>query len=187
MHLRGMEVMTEAVRGRLHRAVASAATGDEVAFGEIVAEHHDYMRRVCRFITRDDGLADDAVQAAWGIAWRKLGSLRDADRLRPWLVSVAANEAKRLAKRRRRRLELEVAVDVSDRPGGIDPATSIERLDLRRAMAKLNPDERALLALRYVAGFSSVELSEAIGLSPPGTRARLARLLKRLREDLDHG
>ena len=89
-----MEVMTEALRGELHRAVESAAAGDEVAFGHIVAAYHDDMRRVCRFITRDDSLAEDAVQSAWTIAWRKLGSLREPARLKPWLVSVAANEAK---------------------------------------------------------------------------------------------
>ena len=179
--------MTEAVRGELHGTVASAASGDEVAFGRIVGAHHDDMRRVCRFITRDDGLADDAVQAASAIAWQKLGSLRDPTRLRPWLISVAANEAKRQAKHRRRRLEVEVAVDASERPGGVDPATGIARMDLRRAMAKLDPDDRALLAMRYVAGFKSAELAAATGRSAGGTRARLARLLKRLREELDHG
>ena len=54
----------------------------------------------------------DAVQAAWTIAWRKLGSLREPARLKQWLISVAANEARRLAKRRRRRVEVEVGIDV---------------------------------------------------------------------------
>jgi RNA polymerase sigma factor (sigma-70 family) len=182
-----MEAMTDVVRRELRGTITSAASGDEVAFGRIVAAHNDDMRRVCRFISRDDGIADDAVQAAWAIAWRKLGALRDPDRLRPWLVSVAANEAKRLLKRRRRRTEMEVTVDSIDGPGGIDPATGIDRLDLRKAMARLSADDRSLLAMRYVAGFNSVELSTSLGLSPPGTRARLARLLRRLREELEHG
>jgi RNA polymerase sigma-70 factor, ECF subfamily len=182
-----MDTMSEAVRGEMRRAISSAAAGDEDDFRQIVAQHHDHMRRVCRFITRDDGLADDAVQIAWSIAWRKLDSLRDPARLRPWLVSVAANEAKRLAKRHRRRSELETDVHTVEPPGGIDPATGIDRVDLRRAMDRLDADDRALLAMRYVAGFSSVELAQVIGLSPPGTRARLSRLLKRLRRELDHG
>ena len=60
-------------------------------------------------------------------------------------------------------------------------------IDLRDAMAGLDPDDRALLALRYVAGFDSNELAVAIGISPSGTRNRLERLLKRLQEELDHG
>ena len=58
-------------------------------------------------------------------------------------------------------------------------------LDLRNALNRLSPDDRALLALRYVAGLDSTELSRAIGLSPSGTRARLGRLLSTLREELD--
>ena len=84
--------------------VASAAAGDETAFGRIVAAHHDDMRRVCVVVCGDEALADDAVQAAWSVAWRKLSSLRDPDRLRPWLVSVAANQARDLLRQLQRDL-----------------------------------------------------------------------------------
>jgi DNA-directed RNA polymerase specialized sigma24 family protein len=44
-----------------------------------------------------------------------------------------------------------------------------------------------LLALRYVAGLDSFELAGQVHMSPSGTRARLARLLSRLRRELDDG
>jgi RNA polymerase sigma factor (sigma-70 family) len=59
------------------------------------------------------------------------------------------------------------------------------RIDLRNALAGLSVDDRQLLALRYVAGFDSAELSRITGLSPSGTRARLQRLLATLREQLE--
>jgi RNA polymerase sigma factor (sigma-70 family) len=123
---------------------------------------------------------------AWPIAWRKLGSVREPERLRPWLVSVAVNEAKQLLRKRRRRSEVEVTAEAPRTQIGIDPAMGIDLIDLRAAMARLDPDDRALLAMRYVAGFNATELATAIGLSPPGTRARLARLLARLKQELDH-
>lgn len=67
---------------------------------------------------------------------------------------------------------------------GVDPAGHVRDLDLANALTKLDPDDRALLALRYVAGFDSTELARATGRSPSGTRARLARLLDRLRTEL---
>ena len=163
--------------------VAQAAAGDEVAFARIVQAHHDDMTRVCFVICGDIDVTDEAVQAAWPIAWRKLGSLRDPDRLRAWLVSIAANEARMLIRRRRRRtiVELAVADDTSSR---VDPARLVADIDLTNALARLDPDDRALLALRYVAGFDSTELAQATGRSPSGTRARLARLLARLRTEL---
>ncbi len=59
--------------------------------------------------------------------------------------------------------------------------------DLRNALEGLDPDERALLAMRYVAGFNATELSTVIGLTPSGTRNRLERLLSRLRQELSDG
>ena len=73
--------------------LASAAEGDEFAFARIVDADHDDMRRVCAFITRDPDLAEDAVQTAWSIAWRKLGSVREPSKLRPWLMRVGQGVA----------------------------------------------------------------------------------------------
>lgn len=164
--------------------LASATAGDEVAFQQIIVEHHDDMRRVARYITRDRGLAEEATQAAWLIAWKKLGKVRDDAHLRPWLVSVAAYEAKRVLRNRRRRDQVEGAADPTFDAAGIDPATGIAAMDLRAALDRLDPDDRALLALRYVAGFDSNELALALGISPSGTRNRLERLRKRLRQEL---
>ncbi len=164
-------------------AVARAADGDEVAFARIVEAHHDDMTRVCFVICGDLDTADEAVQAAWPIAWRKLGSLRDPDRLRAWLVSIAANEARQIMRGRRRRTVMELAVGHAA-VAGVDPLLRVGDLDLANALARLDPADRALLALRYVAGFDSSELARATGRSASGTRARLARLLDRLRTEL---
>src|SRR5215468_2036186 len=82
--------------------VAAAATGDETAFERLVALHHEDLRRICHVVTGDPVAADEAVHAAWAIAWRKLGSLRDASRVRPWLASIAINEARRAHRSRNR-------------------------------------------------------------------------------------
>ena len=168
--------------------VASAAAGDVAAFTSIVAAHHEDMRRVCVVVAGDDAIADDAVAAAWSIAWRKLGTLRDPARLRPWLVSVAVNEARQLLRARNRRSLIEVPVaQVVERPGGIDPGSTSNAIDLRNALARLDPDDRALLAMRYLAGFDATELAYATGRSASGMRARLGRLLKRLERELGDG
>jgi RNA polymerase sigma-70 factor (ECF subfamily) len=179
-----MGAMTQTVSRQHAGVLAAAAAGDEVAFRRLIAAHHDDMRRVARYITRDRTLADDATQAAWVIAWKKLGNVHDETHLRSWLVSVAANEAKRLLHKRWRRAQIEVTTDTSERAGGIDPATDIASLDLRASLDGLDPDDRALLAMRYVAGFDSNELAAATGISASGVRNRLERLRNRLRQEL---
>ena len=179
-----MGALTPTIEGERADLLRSAVAGDELAFRRPVSEHHEDMRRVCLAIFGDHSIAEDAAQAAWAVAWQKLHKVRGPAQLRPWLVSVAVNEAKQLTRKRRRRAQVEVAAHDSRESGESDPATAVSKLDLRVAMANLKPDERALLAMRYVAGFDSNELSAATGISPSGTRSRIERLLKRLREEL---
>jgi RNA polymerase sigma-70 factor (ECF subfamily) len=173
--------------GSIRAAVARAAIGDEAAFARIVAAHHDDMARVAFVVCGDVEVAQEAVQAAWPKAWAKLGSIRDADRLRPWLVSIAANEAKQLIRSRHRRWLRETVIE-DDQPvalrAGSDPESRAAILDLANALAGLEPDDRTLIALRYAAGLTSDEIGRAIGMTGGGVRARLARLLTRLREEL---
>jgi RNA polymerase sigma-70 factor (ECF subfamily) len=178
---------TTADREHLTGVVASAAAGDEVAFARIVAAHHDDMVRVAYLVSCEVDLAQEAVQSAWSIAWRKLASLRDADRLRPWLVSIAANEARQLLRQRRRRQVTEIRVDAwadGSEAHGSRMDDRDRELDLINALRWLRDEDRAIVAMRYALGLSSSEIARATGLSAPGVRSRLARSLERLRKEL---
>jgi RNA polymerase sigma-70 factor, ECF subfamily len=182
-----MGAMTQTAGRQDAGLIASAAAGDEIAFRRLIATHHEDMRRVCAYITGDLAIAEEATEAAWVIAWKRLRDVREPSHLRPWLMTVAANEAKQLVRKRRTRARFEITTDASQEPGGHDPATGVSGMDLREAISRLDPDARALLALRYVVGFDSNELAIATGKNPATIRQRLKRLLDRLREDLIDG
>ena len=182
-----MEAVTRLAQHDADDLIVSAAAGDEYAFRRIIAAHHDDMRRVCLAISGDHAIAEEAVQAAWLVAWKKLDKVHGPDHLRPWLVSVAVNEAKHLLRSRRRRSEFELATDASSVAGGGDPAAGIDLVDLWAAVRRMDPDDRALLTMRYGVGFNSNELAIATGKTPAAIRQRLKRLVDRLREDLSDG
>jgi RNA polymerase sigma-70 factor (ECF subfamily) len=139
------------------------------------------MARISYLVSGSLDLAEDAVQAAWAIAWRRLGTLRDPARLRPWLMSVAANEARQMARSGRRRTVRELAVGGPTSSPGPDRAALI---DLANALADLDPKDRILIGLRYVAGLDSETIGREVGMSASGVRVRMHRLLARLREEL---
>jgi RNA polymerase sigma-70 factor, ECF subfamily len=165
--------------------VRLAADGDQAAFARLVDEHHPSMTRVAFAIAGDAEAAADAVQIAWSIAWRRLGSLRDHRTIRAWLVAIAANEARKGLRRKRGRPVVDISTTLEGGAGG-DPADRIATVDLARVLRSLNPDDRALLALRFVAGLDSTEIATQLGISPSGVRSRLSRLIERLRTELDH-
>jgi RNA polymerase sigma-70 factor, ECF subfamily len=161
--------------------IERAAAGDEVAFARIVAAHHEDMARIAFLVSGDLVVAADAEQAAWAIAWRRLGTLRDPARLKPWLMSVTANEARQIMRSQRRRTVRELTVD--------GPATSSDPdrsafIDLANALDTLDYRDRTLLGLRFIAELDSEAIGRELGLSASGVRVRIHRLLGRLRKEL---
>lgn len=163
-------------------AVQRAAAGDHAAFAALVGIHSGDMARLSFAISGDRELARDAVQTAWVIAWAQLPQLRRPERLRAWLLTLTANETKRVLRRNagRWRLETEVArhrpAVAGDGAGGID---------LREALSSLSAKQRELLGLRYGVGLRSHEIGSHLGIPASTVRVRLSRALAQLRKELD--
>lgn len=173
-----MEGVLVSSRSQPDRRLAAAAAGrDRAAFTALVATYQTDLLRVCYVILGDGALAEDATQSAWIKAWQKLDQVRDATKVRSWLVAVAANEARQIA-RRRKRSPRETALPSYG--SDVDPRLA----DLATVLARLGPDDRRLLSLRYVAELSSDEIGRSAGISAGAVRHRLMRLLARLREEL---
>ena len=165
--------------------VSAAAGGDSDAFARIMSAYDGDMTRLAMVICGDADTAQEAVQAAWPIAWQRMGTLRDSARLRPWLMSIAANEARQLLRGSRRRERHERRAGSATAPPS--PEEHGDSLDLAAALARLDADDRRLIGMRYLAGLTSVEIATELGSSPSSVRGRLARLMDRLQRELDDG
>ena len=68
--------------------VERARSGDSEAFAVLVHQVSDSLYAVAHRILRDTGLAEDALQNALVLAWRRLPHLRDADRFEAWIHRI---------------------------------------------------------------------------------------------------
>jgi len=157
------------------------ATDWSAAFDELVAAHHSDMLRLAYGLVGDRATAADAVQAAWTAAWEHRAELRDASKVRGWLLAITANQARKALRWRSIRHWLPLAA--ASEPGAA-PAHHEERLDLVALLQTLPLRDRQILLLRYALRESSADIGRQVGLSESGVRVRLSRLLARLREDL---
>jgi len=164
------------------QVIARLARHDQSALTELVAAHDAAMVRLCFMVCGDREIARDATQNAWYRVWSRPPHLRDASRLRSWLLSVAANEARQMMRRRGIGRVREIAAAPTPTP--FDAGRADSRLDLAEVLRGLSADERELLGLRYGLDMSSIEIAAHLGISPEGVRTRLHRLLARVRKDL---
>ncbi len=158
-----------AAQDSLEELVRRAASGDVAAFARIVRLHNEGMTRVAFVIAGDTDAAVGVTDAAWLSAWTGLRRKRTREPLGPWLCSVVAAEAIEVARRRGTRRDTVPAPG----PHPADPAAGDGQMS---ALARLEPEDRALLALRHVAGLSMAELTRSGQRFRPPVEHRLARL-----------
>jgi RNA polymerase sigma-70 factor (ECF subfamily) len=159
--------------------VMAARSGDRQAFADLIEAESPGAYRTVLVILHSHAEAQDALQEAFIRAWRDLPSLRDPSRWSAWfrrlLVRAALDQA-----RRERGLGL-LSSRLTPGPPPPDPASTVAARDeVARAVAKLSPDERALIALRYAADLEVPDVAAALGIRLGTAKSRLHRALARL-------
>ena len=147
----------------------AAATGDRQAFAGIYDRYADRLHDFCVFgMLRDRDAAADCVQDVFCSAATDLAKLREPDKLRPWLYSIARNQAlaRRINARRREQVSDEAPEVASSEAG---PDTLAGRNELAQLIAEaaggLSDRDRTVLELALSPRAGRAQLAEALGVS----------------------
>jgi RNA polymerase sigma factor (sigma-70 family) len=138
-------------------------------------------------LLRDRSAAEDVTALAYERAYRKRRSFRAGRGSRDaWLFGIARNAALDELRRRKRRADLETEpADLATPPVDELADQTLRRQAVRAALAQLEPRERELVALKYMAGLSNTEIAKVIGVSESNVGTRLHRTVNKLREACD--
>jgi RNA polymerase sigma-70 factor, ECF subfamily len=137
------------------------------------------LRRFARAVVRDRDKADDLVQDALERAVRKIGTWRGEGRLKSWLFQIMMNVHRDQARKysvSRNVLTVEFSGTVD---GGQEHAT--ELTEIGKALGLLSVEQREILVLVAVEGFSIKEVGRLLSLPEGTVLSRLARARNNLR------
>ena len=121
--------------------------------------------------------AEDAVQEAVLNAWRHFGRFRPGAEVRPWLLTIVANQCRGQLRGRWHGV-IKMPSPMQDFAGRPEAAAD---LDLRRALGRLPYDQRLVLVLRYYLDLQFDEVGRILGVSSRAAMSRTHRALERLR------
>jgi len=147
--------------------IREAQQGDLLAMSQLLDSLAPWVGRLCGSIALDHG--SDAAQETLIQVLRDLSSLRDPTNLRAWVRRIAMREAVRHAQRARR-LEGDPLPDRL--PSENDPALDH---DVRRVLHSLSPEQRAILVLRDLEGYSEDEAAALLEVARGTVKSRLHR------------
>lgn len=174
------EAIAEAIdKGDLRKAVVLCSR-----------EHGATIGRMCMSMLGSQQDAEDVTQETLIDAYNALGSWRREGSVRSWLMSIARRKCARMIEKRVRRTAKLRLVHDADRSASSDDITEKQvllrerALRARDALGEIRPSEREALILRYGAGLSFREVSEACGIEEPAARKRVSRAIATLRKNL---
>jgi RNA polymerase sigma-70 factor, ECF subfamily len=161
--------------------VARVRQGDVEAFGQLTERYQRSLLALAVARLRDFHQAEDVVQAALLLAFRRLATLRDGAKFGAWLTQITHRQVIEAA--RSRAIPASIVLDGCQDllPAGMSDTAWIEKEHLLGLVARLPERERVLIGLRYFDGHSVAEIA-SISMRPVGTVTKqLSRALARLR------
>jgi RNA polymerase sigma factor (sigma-70 family) len=154
------------------------------AFRTLANQHLDASYRLAHLILGERAEAEDATHDAFVTAWRKWSTLRDPLLFEHWfdriLVNTCRNRLRHVARWRTQDLSAELECLGPDAYG-----TTHDRGLLWPALARLGPDQRVVVALRFYRDLSIDQIAARLGVRPGTVKSRLHRALRGLRTALD--
>jgi RNA polymerase sigma-70 factor, ECF subfamily len=171
------------VRGRSDAALVRAASrGDERALAELFRRHWPAAHRAAWFVLHDERAAEDVAQEAFVAAVARLDTFDRARPFAPWLHRIVVNRA--IDHARARAARREVAADHLGEPAAPERRERVDE-ELLAALARLAPDQRAVVVLRHLLGYRPAEVARMLGLPAGTVNSRLRRALDTLAKELE--
>ncbi|WP_067799226.1 RNA polymerase sigma factor [Nocardia beijingensis] len=162
--------------------VSAAREGDAEAITTLVSGSYPHVRRFAHTLCASAEDAEDAAQEALIILYRKIGTLRASGALASWMFRIVRNECLRQWRTMTRPSEpiAEAAVASAE-----DEA--VRRLEASRVasvIAALPADQRRVLIMRDVQGYSGRMVAGMLGLSVAAMKSRLHRARATVQQEL---
>lgn len=168
-------------------AVRQARLGDKDSFAAVYQQIADDLYRVALYSLGNAHDAQDAVSETFIEAFKGIRNLRDDNSFKPWIMRILSIRCKRKIGQYitgRNEMDIDDFLDLSDGNESVEEQ-STQRVALVHALETLTPQEREIVALAVIQGYTVRETAEILG-APQGTvSSKLHRTLKKLRANLE--
>lgn len=164
--------------------VGRAKKGDKSAFASLYGMYKDKLYRYAYYKLGDTEDANDAVCDTILMAYEQLNSLRKASAFNSWIFKIHSATCAKYIKEQMQKREL---CDIDDFKNYANSKSMLatQNIELNEIMCILNEQEKDVVLLSIVAGFTSKEISKITGLTDGSVRSKLSRSLAKMRAFLE--
>jgi RNA polymerase sigma-70 factor (ECF subfamily) len=165
--------------------VAEARAGSRLALSRLIDRHQQAVRAFLRRIAADREDAEDLAQETFVTAWSQLAAWRGQSSVRAWLLGIAWRKARGAGRSLFRRMARDSAWVEAEAMRPTAVFSPEDRLALKGAMARLNLQERAAVALCLAEDYSHAEAAAILDLPLGTVKSQVQRGRAKLLEVLE--
>ena len=181
------------------RLIEAASAGDREAFGQIVSLYEKLVYNSIKLKVPSEQDAMDLSQEVFINLWRSIGKYRGDCKFSTWIYKIAVNASldylRKAAHSATEALPTltddegdEKQIEIADDSAAASPERTLEKAEtvrvVRDAIARLNDEQREVILLRDIEGYSYEEISEMLSLEIGTVKSRINRARAHLREML---
>jgi RNA polymerase sigma-70 factor, ECF subfamily len=170
----------------IHKLVKKAQQGNDKAFLQLFQQYEEMIYRTAYMYMKNKEDALDVVQETAYHSFKSIGSLREPDYFKTWLMRIAINRAISMLKQRNKVIPFptEYVEQIESSCEEDDIPLSITLQDL---LEKLDSDEKSVILLKYYQGYTFKAIADILELPLGSTKTILYRGLEKLRKSLKRG
>jgi RNA polymerase sigma-70 factor (ECF subfamily) len=153
----------------------------QAEFERVALPYLEGLLRFARRLAKDASSARDLVQETYLQAWRAFARLRPDSNVRAWLFRILINIHRGEGRRARRMPEVSM---LAEQWRGRAESSVEESLGVLEALDRLSEEQRTVLILGVVEGFTAREMSEILNVPAGTVMSRLSRARQAMRNAL---
>jgi len=169
------------------KKVDAARQGDKDSFAQVYECIASDLYKVALYTLGNTHDAEDVVSETFIEAFKGIGKLRDPSSFRAWIMKILSTRCKHKISeyiKGKNRFDIDSLVVTLTDDKDISSEIS-EQVTVLQAMSRLNEQERLIIALAVIKGYTTKEVAKMLG-SPQGTiSSKLHRALAKMRRMLE--
>lgn len=170
----------------IHKLVKKAQKGNDKAFLELFQEHEEAIYRMAYMYVKNKDDALDVVQETAYQAFKSIGSLREAQYFKTWILKIAINRSISILKQRKKVIPF--PPDYAEQQIASTSEEDIPlSVTLQELLDELDTQEKSVILLKFYQGYTFQAISDMLELPLGSTKTILYRGLSKLRKSLKRG
>jgi len=176
--------------------VAKVKSGDDKAFEQIIKLYEQKICSTIYYMVKDQDIVEDIAQEVFIKIYKNINKFNEQSSLYTWIYRITMNACFDEIKKEKKITYFSNIVETDEGEQEVefyDPSQNVDEIveaklnkqELIKAIKKLTDEQRALIVLRDIRGFSYWEIADMLKLKLGTVKSKISRARIALKEELE--